>query len=304
MRGVWFKNLEHEGVQVSHQSKPEAEVIEKLKQAGFRWSRRQRLWYAKGTPNQVRLLNEIADYGGEVGKKLTFEEKMEAKLESAERRTEYYQKKAEATEQEATQLFEKADKMAEIIPFGQPILVGHYSEGRDRRYREKISNTILKSIETQRKAEYYKNRAEASSGFKERAFNLATTLRRIERLKAEWRRYYRELDDQYVRIFQGYEKSISRVSLERAERAMERIEEEISYWNKTVADSEDDGLKVWGPSDFSVGEKIEVDGIAAQVLKINPKTLWVKMEAPWLGKLATRKVSYTKLSQNCKGSSK
>ena len=29
----------------------------------------------------------------------------------------------------------RASQMASIIPFGQPILVGHYSEKRDRNYR-------------------------------------------------------------------------------------------------------------------------------------------------------------------------
>jgi hypothetical protein len=46
---------------------------------------------------------------------------------------------------------QQASKMASIIPFGQPIHVGHHSEGRDRRYRAKIGRTIDRALE-QRKA--------------------------------------------------------------------------------------------------------------------------------------------------------
>ena len=35
--------------------------------------------------------------------------------------------------------FDAAGKRAEGIPFGQPILVGHHSERRDRNYRARIA---------------------------------------------------------------------------------------------------------------------------------------------------------------------
>jgi hypothetical protein len=49
--------------------------------------------------------------------------------------------------------------MAEVIPFGQPILVGHHSEGRDRRYRAKIERNNRKAYELGKKAEYYAQKA-------------------------------------------------------------------------------------------------------------------------------------------------
>lgn len=49
--------------------------------------------------------------------------------------------------------------MAETIPFGQPILVGHHSEGRDRRYRERIHNTFGKAFATMDKADHYEQKA-------------------------------------------------------------------------------------------------------------------------------------------------
>lgn len=51
--------------------------------------------------------------------------------------------------------------MASVIPMRQPILVGHHSEGRNRRYREKIWNTTGKSVKAQGKAGYYADKAES-----------------------------------------------------------------------------------------------------------------------------------------------
>ena len=67
----------------------------------------------------------------------------EAKLEAKRER---YEKKAEQLREEAERLHEHAHQMADVIPFGQPILVGHHSEGRDRRYRERIHNTFGKAF--------------------------------------------------------------------------------------------------------------------------------------------------------------
>lgn len=80
----------------------------------------------------------------------------ERKAEKIER----YQELAQKNEIKSTQLSEQAHKMADVIPFGQPILVGHYSEGRDRNYRARINKTFEKSVETSDKAEYYTRKAE------------------------------------------------------------------------------------------------------------------------------------------------
>lgn len=80
----------------------------------------------------------------------------EAKLEARKERLEA---RAEAAASRSQQLAAHASRLAEIIPFGQPILVGHHSEGRDRRYRAKISGTFSKACEASREAEELARRA-------------------------------------------------------------------------------------------------------------------------------------------------
>ncbi len=81
-----------------------------------------------------------------------YEQKKQDKIDRLENR-------ASAAQASATSLHNRAEQMASVIPFGQPILVGHHSEGRDRRYRGRITNTFEKAFEEQGNAEYYARRA-------------------------------------------------------------------------------------------------------------------------------------------------
>lgn len=76
-------------------------------------------------------------------------------------RRERYEALAAKAEQQSAALYETARQMAEAIPFGQPILVGHHSEGRDRRYRARIHDTFGKSFALQDKAKHYADKAAA-----------------------------------------------------------------------------------------------------------------------------------------------
>src|SRR3990167_728583 len=55
--------------------------------------------------------------------------------------------------------YQQARRMADATPFGQPILVGHHSETRDRNYRARIWRTQDRCLELQRKAEYFRGKA-------------------------------------------------------------------------------------------------------------------------------------------------
>lgn len=82
-----------------------------------------------------------------------YEQKQEA-------RRERYQALAEKKQTESNKLYETSTRLASLIPFGQPILVGHHSERGHRKLIDKIHNKMGKSIEVGRIAEYYQNRAD------------------------------------------------------------------------------------------------------------------------------------------------
>lgn len=86
------------------------------------------------------------------GRMNTYEAKIEEKKER-------YLELAEKNKAESDRRFETSRKMADAIPFGQPILVGHHSEGRDRNYRARITGQFEKAIECDEKAKYYEGKA-------------------------------------------------------------------------------------------------------------------------------------------------
>lgn len=83
-----------------------------------------------------------------------------------------YEDKLQARKDRYTELAEKASKdsaaaaqrsrdMISAIPMGQPILVGHYSEKRDRAYRERAWDKLGQSVKLADKANYYEGKADS-----------------------------------------------------------------------------------------------------------------------------------------------
>ncbi|WP_461791390.1 DUF3560 domain-containing protein [Pedobacter sp.] len=84
--------------------------------------------------------------------KHNFEERKQNRIDHAE-------EQARKNEAKANALSQTASEMASVIPMGQPILVGHHSEKRDRNYRAKIGNTFQRSIDASKKADHYREKA-------------------------------------------------------------------------------------------------------------------------------------------------
>ena len=58
-------NNEKNGIELRFDSKPAVEIITAMKNCGFRYSVKQKMWYAKNTDERLAMANSIAD-GGEV----------------------------------------------------------------------------------------------------------------------------------------------------------------------------------------------------------------------------------------------
>lgn len=82
----------------------------------------------------------------------TYEEKKQAKIDR-------YRELAAKKANESNARCEESRRLGSILPFGQPILVGHHSEGKHRRLIAKIGSNMDKSIELQDTANYYEQKA-------------------------------------------------------------------------------------------------------------------------------------------------
>lgn len=83
--------------------------------------------------------------------KVDFESRQAEKLERCEELSQKNHEKSKAG-------FKQAREMGDVIPFGQPILVGHHSEKGHRNLLKKIDNKMRKSIEDDKKGDYYDNK--------------------------------------------------------------------------------------------------------------------------------------------------
>lgn len=68
---------------------------------------------------------------------------------------------AEKFEREGNARYARAKQMADAIPFGQPILVGHHSEKRDRNFRARMRGNFDKAFGAMKAAKDYAAKADA-----------------------------------------------------------------------------------------------------------------------------------------------
>ena len=51
-------NSDKNGIEIRFDSKPSSEVLDGLKENGFRWSGKQKMWYAKQSEATLSFVNE------------------------------------------------------------------------------------------------------------------------------------------------------------------------------------------------------------------------------------------------------
>ncbi|GAA1463433.1 DUF3560 domain-containing protein (plasmid) [Nocardiopsis exhalans] len=250
-----------------------------LKAEGFRFSRNLGAWYVPHSRRKAAktwVINPAADKlraaGHEVSVTIdnttpaatSFAEHEAASYDRAEDRAERYAERGERATGHAQALEAEAKKRADAIPFGQPILIGHHSEKRDRRYREGIGRKFDQSAQEAGRGRYWKERAQAAQGYRSGRENLGVTLRRIEKLEAEERRIERNL------ARTSNEDYRDRLTADLAE-----TNEQLAYWREAVAEAEANGAKVWRKEDFAKGDYVRCHGTWWEVLRVNPKSVTI-----------------------------
>lgn len=89
------------------------------------------------------------------GRVIDYEDRLQSRLT-------HLQTAAAREQQNYQSTHEHASKMADVIPFGQPILIGHHSEGRDTRYRNRIRSTFSRAFAHLERAQQLEQRARAA----------------------------------------------------------------------------------------------------------------------------------------------
>jgi hypothetical protein len=123
-----------------------------------------------------------------------YEEKKEFFEEKKSRKLKRYNELAAKKAEEAEAAHKRAHAIADAIPFGQPILVGHHSEKHHRSDLNKIHNLEGKGFELQKISEHYENKAAnlvnpkgISSDDPDAIAKLKDKIASLEKDHAEWK---------------------------------------------------------------------------------------------------------------------
>lgn len=195
----------------------------------------------------------------------TFAEAEAEREQRAGERAERYADRADQASAASDAAYRSAKSIADVIPAGQPILRGHYSEGRHLRAIARMDSGMRRSIDEGKRAEHYADRAEAAKGNTRRRNDPAVALRRIEKLEAEQRRVQRSRD----RCSPGSDYAAE------LDRQLAELEEQMEHWGKVIARAEAEGFKVWSRADFRKGDFVQYRGTWYEVLRVNAKSLTI-----------------------------
>lgn len=81
--------------------------------------------------------------------------RQEAYDERQEEKAEHFRDQRAKAKARSASYYKASSSISDVIPFGQPILVGHHSEARHRRDIDKIHRYMRKSLDEREKADYY-----------------------------------------------------------------------------------------------------------------------------------------------------
>ena len=116
-------------------------------------------------------------------------------IDRAEARAERFEDYKENRIKDAEQAQAGVHRIADGIPFGQPILVGHHSERHARKDAERIQNGMARTVKMWETADYWQRRAAGAIAHAKYKELPAVRARRIKTLGADMRKVERSRDE-------------------------------------------------------------------------------------------------------------
>lgn len=270
--------IEHtpDGGTIVHGTEKGSPAIQVLKDNGFRWSRNLGSWYQPRTRDQRpdqrkidRTAEALEKAGFSVGKAVDNDrrgaaDREAAKAQRADERADALSNKADRRARDAEVAEAKHRAASDALPWGgEPIKVGHHSEGRHRRAIEKSFNALGKSVEADREAKRAADRADTAARATDRRNNPVTVGNRIETIRAD--------------ISRLEKRNLSDSGKDR----LADLKDDLAYWSDIRAQQIKDGVVPdASPETIKVGDMVAVKGRGqARVTKVNKTTLNVEVDA-------------------------
>jgi predicted RNA methylase len=165
----------------------DAETYARVKEAGYKWAPRQELFVAPTwTPGREDLARELC---GDIDDEDT------SLVDRAEQRAERFEDYSASRAADADSARRAVSAIADNIPFGQPILIGHHSERRARKDAERIENGMRRAVKMWETSEYWQQRAAGAVRAAKYKELPEVRYRRIKGLEADKRKHERSKDE-------------------------------------------------------------------------------------------------------------
>lgn len=173
---------------------------------------------------------------------------------------------------------------------GQPILVGHHSEGRHRRAIARADAAMRASIEATETAEEAQRRVSVAQATTGARYSVTTVGNRIEKLRADVGRIRRHLDGHTRATGTPYAEQVPGATGRARERytaELERLSDQLAYWEQVRAQQIADGTAGdFSPATVAKGDHVRTRFGWHLVMRANAKSVTLAGEfgpgrVPW-----------------------
>ncbi len=276
-------------------------TAEVLKASGWRWSRTLGSWYvpqSRDRDAKTWIIRSTADQLQAAGYDV------EVDIDNTSRPTDQVESdRIERQEQRVDALNAKADRSAgraaaadaaleamPRYPLGQPILIGHHSEGRMRRDLARLDRAMRTAIDATETAVEAAARAGSAAGTTRGRYNLLTVGNRNETLEADIRRLERERDGHTRTLFTRPDGTKEVDSFPAAtasrrdevERRINALGDQVAYWQNVLKEAVDAGdVTLYDSTTVAAGDEVQVQGTWYVVVRANKRTVTFPSGYSW-----------------------
>lgn len=269
-----------------------------LKRTGWRWGRSIAAWYVPNSRDHLpngykinRTVTALQAAGFEVETDVSMEHRPTAEVEAGKiarqaDRVDALEAKADRKGADDAAAWDRVERAMSRLPEGgEPIHVGHHSEGRHRNAIKKADAAMRRSVEASSAAEHARGKAEAASHTTDRRYRPVTVANRIETLGAEIRKLERRITEPRYDAERGYIPATA----EQVEAARARLtpyidekRDQVAYWEGVRAAQIESGTATgYSRETVKKGDRVKVRGHWYDVVRANVKTVSVQTQYSW-----------------------
>lgn len=267
-----------------------------LKRQGWRWGRSIASWYVPQSRDRLpktwiieRTAAALREAGFSVELEIDETHRTTAEVEDGKRERQAERVSALTAKAERRQLAaEAADanlrrRLDALPPMGEPVKIGHHSEGRHRAAIRRADSAFRTSVEADAAADHAAERARIAAQTTDSRYAPRAVARRIERLTTEARGIRRKLDGYSHTFAGGFVETYPPATgdyRDRLSALLAETEDQVTYWQAIRAAQVEAGeAGDYSPETIRKGDRVLYMREWCEVTRVNSKSVSVLMRS-------------------------